>query len=335
MKNKTLLIIFIFCFLFISCNSKEIPSIRRHDHSVKTITEIAGNYGLTDPEEYFLDADSFTVYFTIDSRDCSLAKRISDENIVVSFSCHNEAGKVLAEGKRLFDLSSEKYGEIYSLYCYEYDSEGRRIIEREFQEYKNSMKICREFLRVYSDDGLSMKEHTIIYSYDEKRNITKKQDYVDDAADEYFYYKNGNLKDKEVGDLRVTCDEKGNYLTYWHFEGGEWIFKNYYGKNGLLKKQVAKSLEGKDKRIWIYEYDKNKNLISRKFPDWLWTYGGETFYFYDSDNKLIYTKTFGGHGMLGDPPLDCTPEEYQVEILYNLGERIKSFDEVKSILQKI
>ena len=304
-----------------SCNlcERKIPAIRQHDHSVKAVTELPEDYGRLNPDRDFGDADSSAVSFLIDSRDGSFARGYSNDEFRVVFEWHDGNGRLIASGTRYVGAKTYEYGGWYDFRTYEYDEDGRETLSRAYERTKGTkvMRLSREHRSVYGDGGLSKKKHTVIYWLDTEKHCVRKREFVDDDAALYEYHPNGKLKDIEAGDLRATCDKNGNYLTYWHFEGGEWIFKNHYDRKDRLTKQVARSLDRKDRRTWTYEYDGKGNLVRKTFPDWLWTFGGETAYFYGSDGTLRYTKTKGGRGMLGDPPEDATPEKYLISVEYH------------------
>lgn len=155
----------------------------------------------------------------------------------------------------------------------EVQKEYRIKLSKSFEGDENNVYSTDEY--VYDENGVLLREGTLVYEYDDKGNVIKKTRYMDPELTQIYYYN------------EYTYDDNGNMLS-----------DIPYNINFIDYKPVKSEYE-------TFEYDENNRLSMR------YRYWGElvvaadtiTFsysYTYDEDGKLIRMNTY----YEGDPSFD-------------------------------
>jgi len=171
------------------------------------------------------------------------------------------------------------------------------------------------------------REYKIIYKYDEKGNVIKKTEYTKGFLGifnirerqydiEYTYNENGDIS-QELTHIEDFCtgitdghqiyDEGYNYIYNENlqlikkeiinpsdYEDALCGYEYEYDERGNLEKEYKYYADGTKELEYENNYDSKNVLIKKRymanFGDSSWI-GDETDYTYDTDGKLLYTKT--------------------------------------------
>ena len=294
-----------------SAHEEEIPAITRTGSSEDREAKIFPyDYGILDEAD--LPAPTEYEYrLTFDDRTGFLAPHHSPSLSLI----WKDDGKVSASGRRYFIGDEGEWSKIYRYSRTHYDERGRKIssLSYETRNSEKKLRLRREEKTFYSEDGKSSRTQTTMYFPDRNEGICKARTLGEIHDEKVSHYDDGTVRDYEYGDLRYTNDSKGNYLTYWHFEGGAWRFKNKYDSHGRLVRQTATREDG-EVRTFKWKYDRNGKLLEETRPVWLWTGASRTTYRYAKSGELLYTARMGGEGLLGDLDPEATPFEHCITV---------------------
>lgn len=176
-----------------------------------------------------------------------------------------------------------------SSWIYEYDRDNLVHIQKDnaeeaWFEYDNGLLIHEKVEEKRGTDKYRLREAS--YKYDADENLIQKKISDLDKTQKYFGLNEYDSKGNLIHEKNECVDDEGSY---------KWERWYGYDEDGKIITEISE--DGKEKSsVWkyLYEYDANGNMISKKCVNEDGSDDGnsETVYEYDSNGRKIREKTY-------------------------------------------
>lgn len=201
---------------------------------------------------------------------------IETEQFLESSLLYNADGKVLKEEHYLSDKEPD------TLVNNEYDENGRLIATFQY-------------------DGNKILIQKSEFYYDEQGDMTRQDNYFGEGSSVYttgFIYTDGLLARQDSYDCGQFAYIEKEYfynddrlltkqIEYDEDGNKKYIITNEYNADKLVVKRVREEIMEKDRRIYLFEYDRKGNKIKDLIYDYQEILIAKTYYTFDELNRLI------------------------------------------------